>query len=103
MDGLIPAIVNRRSGSATEAAKAFREIGGFEVHDVEPSEVRRTALELVARRPRRMLVCGGDGTVGTVAQTVANTGIELAIAPAGTLNHLARHLGLPENVVDAAK
>jgi diacylglycerol kinase family enzyme len=99
----IPAIINRKAGTAAEAARALREAGGFEIHEVEPDEIRRTALAIVANEPKRILVCGGDGTLCTVAHVVANTGIELAIAPGGTLNHLAKHLGLPENLTEAAK
>jgi diacylglycerol kinase family enzyme len=102
MDGLIPAIINRKAGTAAEAAAALKESGGFDVHEVEPSEIRGTALDIVAKKPKRMLVCGGDGTVCTVAHVLANTGIELAIAPGGTLNHLAKHLGLPEDLREAA-
>ena len=103
MPELIPAIINRKAGTAGQAAAALSEAGGFEIHEVEPTEIRRVALDLVARRPKRILVCGGDGTVGTVARVVASTGIELAIAPGGTLNHLARHLGLPEDLRSAAE
>ena len=102
MDGLIPAIINRKAGTAAEAARALTQAGGFAVHEVEPTEIRRTAVDIVAQMPRRILVCGGDGTICTVAHVVANTGIELAIAPGGTLNHLASHLGLPEDLREAA-
>lgn len=102
MDGLIPAIINKKAGTAGEAARALTEAGGFAVHEVEPTEIRRTAVDIVAQKPPRMLVCGGDGTICTVAHVVANTGIELAIAPGGTLNHLASHLGLPEDLREAA-
>ena len=102
MDGLIPAIINRKAGTAAEAARALTEAGGFELHEIDPADIRRRALDIAARKPNRILVCGGDGTVCTVAHVVANTGIELAIAPGGTLNHLAKHLGLPENLREAA-
>jgi diacylglycerol kinase family enzyme len=92
---MIPAIINKRAGNAEEAARVLADAGGFEIHDVEPPEIRRTALDIVARNPRRLLVCGGDGTISTVAPAVVNTGIELAIIPGGTLNHLAKYLGIP--------
>jgi diacylglycerol kinase family enzyme len=103
MDGLIPAIINKKAGTAADAAKALAEVGGFEVHEVDPTEIRRVTLDLVAMKPKRILVCGGDGTVCTVAHAVANTGIELAILPGGTLNHLAKYLGLPEDLQEAAR
>jgi diacylglycerol kinase family enzyme len=102
MNGPIPAIINKKAGTAANAVAALHDAGGFQVHEVEPSQIRAKAKELAAQKPKRLLVCGGDGTVCTVAHVLANTGIELAIAPGGTLNHLAKHLGLPENLAEAA-
>lgn len=47
-----------------------------------------------------LLVCGGDGTVNLGINVVAETGVPLAIAAAGTGNDIAAALGLP--VRDAA-
>jgi diacylglycerol kinase family enzyme len=100
---MIPAIINRRAGTATDAARALTEAGGFRVHEVEPAALRQVALDIVAARPPRMVVCGGDGTISTVAPAVVNTGIELAIIPGGTLNHLAKYLGIPADLREAAE
>jgi undecaprenyl-diphosphatase len=43
---------------------------------------------------------GGDGTLGAAAQVAAERGVPLVVVPGGTLNHLARDLGI-ESADDA--
>ncbi|NLU84896.1 phosphatase PAP2 family protein [Rhodococcus sp. HNM0569] len=43
--------------------------------------------------PRALGVCGGDGTVGAVADAAVRHGLPLAVFPGGTLNHFARDVG----------
>lgn len=98
----IPAIINKKAGNATNAARVLAEVGGFDLHEVEPDQIRQTATDLVSRKPKRIVVCGGDGSLCTVADVLSRTGIEMAILPGGTLNHLAKYLGLPEDLREAA-
>lgn len=48
-----------------------------------------------------LLVAGGDGTVRTVCQESARTGVAVGVVPQGTGNLLARNLGIPLNIKDA--
>lgn len=102
MDELIPAIINRKAGGANEAARILTEVGGYDIHEMAPSEIRQRVRDIAARKPKRVLVAGGDGSLCTAAHALAESGVQLAILPAGTLNHLARHLGLPGDLREAA-
>lgn len=50
-----------------------------------------------------VIAVGGDGTVSDVAAGVINTDSTLAIIPTGSTNVVARSLGIPLDVVDAAR
>nr|WP_314845617.1 diacylglycerol kinase family protein [uncultured Microbacterium sp.] len=51
--------------------------------------------QALERKVDVVLVAGGDGTVRAVSETMAHSGVPLAILPSGTGNLLARNLGLP--------
>ena len=56
-----------------------------------------------AAKKGRVVVAGGDGTAACAAQQLAGSDAELGLLPLGTLNHLARDLGLPTDLEEAAK
>jgi diacylglycerol kinase (ATP) len=67
-----------------------------------------TAAEQQARQAVQsgcdtVFACGGDGTIHTVSQVLANTPVALAILPMGTANALAHDLRLPMNLKSAAR
>jgi diacylglycerol kinase family enzyme len=47
---------------------------------------------------RRVLVAGGDGTVGVVLRALAGTDRQVGLLPLGTFNNFARSLGIPEDL-----
>jgi diacylglycerol kinase family enzyme len=88
---LIPAVVNVASGSAEAARKALADSGAF----------GSTVRSLVDGGARRILVAGGDGTIGTAASVLMDHPAELAVLPGGTLNHFARDLGISTDAAAA--
>ena len=64
--------------------------------ETTPDETGRgLAKAAVAEQVDVVLASGGDGTVTACAEGVADSGVPLAVLPAGTGNLLARNLGLP--------
>jgi diacylglycerol kinase family enzyme len=49
-----------------------------------------------------VVVVGGDGTVACAAQVLAGTGMPLGIVPTGTMNCMAKDLGIPLDDMEAA-
>jgi YegS/Rv2252/BmrU family lipid kinase len=49
-----------------------------------------------------IILCGGDGTIASGALAVEECGLPLGIIPLGTANDLARTLGIPMDLVEAA-
>jgi len=101
-------IVNRKGGAAAkmgdalvaELEKGFATTGAAVAIDaVDGKEIPGAIAD--AAKTGRVVVAGGDGTAAGAAQILAGTDTELALIPLGTLNHLARDLGLP-NALDQA-
>jgi diacylglycerol kinase family enzyme len=99
----IPALINRRAGTAAEARDALGLSGAFDVHEVEPDAIVMTVRDLVHAGATRVLVAGGDGTIATAAAALLETPAELAIVPGGTLNHFARDLGISTVAAEAVE
>lgn len=102
MSRVIPAFVNPLAANADAARDALRAAGGFEIRDVPPQTLGAATRAAIAEGASRILIAGGDGSIGSAANALSGTSIELAILPCGTLNHLAKDLGLPMALEEAA-
>ena len=96
-------ILNRNKHDGGKVAAALEAVGikpSIETVDGDAVEQRtRVAIE---RGAKIIIVGGGDGSVGAAAQVLAGTDVALGILPLGTLNHLARDLGMPFETDQAA-
>jgi YegS/Rv2252/BmrU family lipid kinase len=97
-------ILNRNKADSDEVAAALVGAGiDAPVDAVDGSEIRERAEAAIKGGAKLIIVGGGDGSVSSAAQSVAGTDATLAILPLGTLNHLARDLGIPFDLDQAAK
>ncbi|MEO6247043.1 MAG: diacylglycerol kinase family protein [Sphingomicrobium sp.] len=103
-------LINRSGGTAkgdpdigpkVEAAMRAAGIEG-EVELLDGAGVARRAKEAVAAKAPLVIVGGGDGSQSAAAGAIAGTDTILGVLPLGTLNHLARDLGIPFDIDQAA-
>lgn len=102
----ITLLVNPAAGGLLDGAITPEDIAarlaaaGFEVDLLSgPAEGLRERLERAVEMPAELIVvAGGDGTINTAAQVLAGTSKTLGVLPSGTLNHLARDLGIPGDI-----
>jgi diacylglycerol kinase (ATP) len=61
------------------------------------------ASAIAASGAERVVVAGGDGSIGPAAEAAAEAGMPLAVIPVGTANDFARALGIPLDVDEACR
>jgi diacylglycerol kinase family enzyme len=98
----IPALLNPASGSAARALDVLQVDSRFQVRALDAQHLADAVRVEALTGTRRMLVCGGDGTLAAALAAAAGTALEIAVLPGGTLNHFARDIGLPHNDPAAA-
>jgi YegS/Rv2252/BmrU family lipid kinase len=91
---------------AVRLAQRLQE-AGLAVHPIPAGvigEVDDALRQAIQREPKghvRVVVAGGDGTIHAALPVVVEAGVPLAILPVGSVNVLARELGIPRQL-DAA-
>ncbi len=93
-------VVNPRSGAGRNADEIVallegdgRTVATFELDDVDAA---------AASGPDRLVIAGGDGSIGCAFEAAARHRVPLAVLPAGTANDFARAMGIPPSIERAA-
>jgi diacylglycerol kinase (ATP) len=103
-------IVNPGAGKATEVAPRleqavkYLEEYGLKV-DVAYAAPKKVAIPIAKKAVKdgynTIVAMGGDGTICAVIRGMGGSKTHLGIIPGGTMNDIARSLGIPEDVKDA--
>lgn len=104
------ALVNARAGEVLQRGEAafadsiaagFRKSGiDCEVRFVAPKKLPSAIEAALDEEPDALLVAGGDGTVNLLLPQLIASDVPVGLLPLGTLNLLARDIGLEGNLDD---
>ena len=89
-----------------KARKLLKELGLKVVAELEVQEADRLPALLrghVGAGGPLVVAAGGDGTVGTVAHHLVDTGLVLGVLPLGTSNDFARSVQIPRHIDRAVR
>ncbi len=96
-------IANRASGGGLDPEPLVRAMSAsgadVTVYGCESEELERAARQ----SPERIVVAGGDGTVGAAAELAGRLDVPLGVIPGGTANDFVRTAGLPLDPIEAAE
>jgi diacylglycerol kinase family enzyme len=95
---LIALVANSRSGGSTDPDRiaALLERAGAQVRMVPLDELDGAGS--LPMGTDRLVIAGGDGSIGVAAEAACDAGVPLAVVPTGTANDFARAQGLPVNL-----
>lgn len=97
----VPLFLNPLAGGASALEEALSGEPRIRVERVEPDALRDAVTSAIRGGARRVIVAGGDGSIGLAARATIGTDTALAIIPSGTLNHFARDLAIPLDAAEA--
>lgn len=92
-----------KSTSADDIRQAFGNDGKTLVFIDIKLGIDKIRREIKKQKIQLIVGAGGDGTVNCVAQVASSESLPMGVLPEGTLNHFAKDLGLPLNLMEAAK
>lgn len=94
----------RRGGEAIDSIIAQFEAGNIAIikNEIGPKSDIMAAMAARGGSIDMVIACGGDGTLNAAAKALVQSGLPLGILPMGTANDLARTLGIPTALPQAA-
>ncbi|HVM14784.1 MAG TPA: phosphatase PAP2 family protein [Egibacteraceae bacterium] len=95
-EGLV-VVANPAAGPALAGdpvAEVRRRLPAAQIREVGEDDDLTEVLHRSVADAAALGVAGGDGSVNAAAAVAQDAGVSLAVVPAGTLNHLARDLGI---------
>ncbi|HLI29032.1 MAG TPA: diacylglycerol kinase family protein [Chloroflexota bacterium] len=104
-------VAGRKGGLPTNASTIDAAVAALHavgvVPDVwltrAPDDPLAFARRAVAEGYERIIGAGGDGTVEAIAQALVGTPVSLGVMPLGSVMNLARTLGIPRDLHEAAR
>jgi diacylglycerol kinase (ATP) len=94
----------RHEAAVTAALSVLGSSGDVEVLDAHTAtEAEQACARAVADGASALVAVGGDGTVHLAVQAAAGTGVPFGVIPAGTGNDFATAVGIPSDLVAAAR
>ncbi len=96
---------SRRLADIDAAGKILAD-AGIDVEFAPTTEAGSATLfakQAVVRQIDLVIACGGDGTVNEIINGLAGGDVPMALLPAGTANILAKELGIPWDIPEAAR
>ena len=101
---MIAVILNCEKDFRDEAAAALDGAGiEASIEMVAGHRIAARTRQALKGGARLVVIGGGDGSVSQAAEALAGSKAALGILPLGTLNHLARDLGIPMKLDEAAQ
>lgn len=102
-------LLNKGGGSAGDDARdkvgaALRNVGiAGEVELLDGDDLVERASQAATDGVPLIIAAGGDGTLSAVAGALSGSDSVMGVLPLGTLNHLARDLGISFDLDEAAR
>ncbi len=102
-------IYNPNSGGNRGDESLDQVLECLRAHGIEPELTIKTSRKVICQAARRaakhreplVIVAGGDGTIEKIAAELVGSDTTLGILPRGSMNNLARSLGIPLELQDA--